>query len=246
MPAPNAPEQLGLFNADGESASLRSEDEFKAALAAILVEPLPIVVTDNRSVLISVRPGKDGRVLRVQRAFLAADPDTLRALARFVYRPDKRCRKKLDLFLARRRELIETCARGRRESTVVPRGRHRDLKVVLGRVLKEYGLKLPRLRIGWGRPARSATARRTIKFGSYSASDRTIRVHPDLDAPDIPDFFVDYIVYHEALHALFPPEPSPDGKRLVHNPEFKRFEKKFKSYGEARAYEREYVRRKLT
>ena len=41
MPAPNAPEQLGLFNADGESASLRSEEEFKSALAALLPEPIP-------------------------------------------------------------------------------------------------------------------------------------------------------------------------------------------------------------
>lgn len=237
------PEQLGLFSADTAAGNLRPESEFRAALAALLPPLHSIILTDNRSTLISVRPGGEGRrVVRVQRAFLAADDATLKALARFVVRPDRRCRQKLDDFLARRRELVESCSRPEDEE-VETRGEHRDLARFLRRVQKDYGLRIPGVRIGWARPGREP-GRRSIKFGSWFAAARLVRIHPALDDPAVPDYFVEYIIYHELLHALFPPEPGA-GQRSVHNPEFQRFERKFARYAEARAFEREYVRTRL-
>ena len=46
--------------------------------------------------------------------------------------------------------------------------------------------------------------RRSIKLGSYSATERLIRVHPALDRPWVPRYFVSYIVYHEMLHHVIP------------------------------------------
>ena len=37
-------------------------------------------------------------------------------------------------------------------------------------------------------------------MGSYSVEDRLIRIHPTLDRPDVPRYYVAWIVYHEMLH----------------------------------------------
>lgn len=239
------PEQLGLFAAAAPVANLRPEADFIAALAALLPGPYAISLNDNRSSLITVKPQKDGpTAVRLQRVFLAADDKTLKALARFIVRPDRRCRQTLDCFLASRRDLLDACARDGRQERLQTRGEHRDLKLLLRRVLSDYGLRLPEVRIGWAKQA-PKSRRRSIKFGCWYSKTRTVRIHPALDDPAVPEFFVEYIIYHELLHALFPPESGPVGRRLVHNPEFTRFERKHKRYQEAREFEREYVRSRL-
>lgn len=240
------PEQLGLFDAAAPAANLRPEEDFIAALSALLPGPYHVRLTDNRSSLITVKPQKNGPpAVRLQRVFLAADESTLKALARFIVRPDRRCRTALDSFLSSRRDLLDACARETREDRLQTRGRHYNLNVMLKRVKAEYGLKLPGVKIGWARPAAKSRNRRSIKFGSWYSKSRTVRIHPALDDPTVPEFFVEYIIYHELLHALFPPESGPEGRRQVHNPEFQRFERKFKRYQEARYFEREYVRLRL-
>jgi hypothetical protein len=61
----------------------------------------------------------------------------------------------------------------------------------------------------------------------------------------VPEFFVEYIVYHELLHALFPPVAAQGGRRDVHTAEFKRFEKKFPRYREAIEFEKLFVNTRL-
>ena len=40
-------------------------------------------------------------------------------------------------------------------------------------------------------------------MGSYSADSKVIRIHPALDQPLVPRFFVEWIVFHEMLHHVY-------------------------------------------
>lgn len=244
------PKQLSLLDMAQPllPASLRDPDEFAAELAGLVGSPVRIILTPNRASLISVREDRDGiRTARIQQAFRAADRETMKALARFLMKPDKRCRARIDGFLRLNQDLIEIVARdGAPARRAVTRGHNRDLKVVLRKVMRERGLRLPGVTISWSnRGARKRGRRRTIKFGSYCHKTRVIKIHPALDSADVPDYFVEYIVYHELLHALFPPSAGPDGRRDVHTREFKRFEKKFPRYQDAIAFERLFVNTRL-
>ncbi len=59
----------------------------------------------------------------------------------------------------------------------------------------------------------------TRVFGFFRASDRTIAIHPGLDSPDVPLFAMEFLVYHEGLHADMP--------GAGHNREFRRRERRF-------------------
>lgn len=241
------PAQLSLLDLTGPMyhGELMDEAEFKSLLKNLLPEPAEIVLTRNRSSLIWMQTmDHGGRVARVQHCFRAADQKTIKALARFLVRPDKRNRERIDAFLREHAELVEAMGREpQAPPSPVPRGQHHDLNKAMRKVMRDYGLKVPGLGITWSSrgPRRR---RRSIKFGSFCKDSRMIRVHPDLDSPRVPDYFIEYIVYHEILHALFPPSDE-DGRREVHGPEFKRFERKFERFEEALRFETEFVEKML-
>ena len=61
-----------------------------------------------------------------------------------------------------------------------------------------------------------------------------MRVHPLLDDDRVPRFFVEYIVFHELLHAVVPAEKS-GGRRYDHSVTYRKLERSFPRYDEARA-----------
>lgn len=243
MPS-GAADKILSWNTDAE---LMGEQEFKVRLRALVASPVEIVLTTNRSSVVSVRTGRGGvRVLRVQHAFRAADARTLEAVARFALSPDDWSRSRIDRFVAENQRLFQLFSRPvRRSRPCVSRGAHRDLSEVLARVARIHGLdvRLPAVTWSNGRPL--AKGRCSIRFGSYSNKTRTISIHPVLDSPEVPEYFVEYIVYHELLHVLVPPVRGAGGRRDVHNAEFLRRERLFYRYREARNYERRFVRERL-
>jgi len=247
--AHSAPLQLSFLDsfAEDEPDGLLSENEFKTRMKELCSGPVEIVLTNNRSSLITVKESRGKKTARIQHAFRAADKRTLKALAGFIGRPNKRSRSVIDEFLREKTELVESLGR---DAVSCPdlnsRGEHRDLKKVLSKVRREYGINVKGVKIAWstrGTP-NGKRRRRSIKFGSYCRETNTVRVHPDLDNPAVPDYFVEYIVYHELLHAIFPPERA-EGRRNVHNPEFVRFEKKFEKYSEALQFEEYFVEKMM-
>jgi len=242
------PEQLSLLDltAPLAHAELMDEEEFLVGLAKLVAQPAEITLTRNRSTLISSHYNKQGVIVaRVQHAFRAADKRTMRALARFIIKPTRPCRRIIDEFLDKNQDLIQSMARAARaECPLRSKGAVHDLAKALAKVKREYGIKVGGIRIGWSAPPRRTKRRGSIKFGSYCQTTRTIRVHPDLDSADVPDYFVEYIIYHELLHAVFVPEPG-GGRRGVHTREFLRFEKKFGRYEDALAFEDHFVKTQL-
>ena len=99
--------------------------------------------------------------------------------------------------------------------------------------------------VSWGRHTRPRGKQRgTIKLGSYSATERLIRVHPALDHEWVPRYFVSYIVYHELLHHLIP--AVVDGGRIsLHCPAFTRREREFRHYERALEWEQKHLGRLL-
>ena len=98
--------------------------------------------------------------------------------------------------------------------------------------------------ITWGR-RRRLPPREYFVFGSIQEDDCVIRIHPGLDAPWVPGWFLEYVVYHEMLHAIVPDESLPGGRRRVHTPEFQRRERLFAHYRRARRWEDENLTRFL-
>ena len=122
-----------------------------------------------------------------------------------------------------------------------------DLRAVFDRLHLRYfrhSEALAGYTITWGR-RRRLPPREYFVFGSIQEDDRIIRIHPGLDVPWVPEWFLEYVVYHEMLHAIVPDELLPGGRRRVHTLEFHRRERLFAQYRRARRWEDENLLRFL-
>ena len=126
-----------------------------------------------------------------------------------------------------------------------PEGEYFDLKAMFDKLNAEYfNGALRGYKIIWGRK-RKQPPKEYFVFGTIQEEDKMIRIHPLLDAPFVPTWFLEYVVYHEMLHAVVPEEIDRKGRRRVHTPEFYRRERQFHCYSRARRWEDENLDRFL-
>ena len=98
-------------------------------------------------------------------------------------------------------------------------------------VHRTYFYKYPPLPVRWGQQI-TRKRRRSIRLGSYNHLTTEIRIHPLLNAPDVPAFFIQSVIFHEYLHHVL---------GAAHNRRFHKEERKFRYYRESK----EWIRRHL-
>jgi hypothetical protein len=124
-------------------------------------------------------------------------------------------------------------------------GEYFDLKALFDKVNSEYfDDALKGYNITWGR-RRKLPPKEYFVFGTIQEEDKVIRIHPLLDAPFVPTWFLEYVIYHEMLHAVVPEEIDEKGRRKVHTEEFYRRERLFHCFHRARRWEDENLERFL-
>lgn len=83
------------------------------------------------------------------------------------------------------------------------------------------------------KPTLTWSVRKTYRIlGHHDSTHRTIVVSKSLDAPSVPKFVVEYIVFHEMLH-IYHPAKVINGRRYHHTPAFRRNERRFRYFEEA-------------
>jgi len=195
-----------------------------------LKKPVELVMTDNSTRMLSFRAVGSTIAMRLSRVFLSAPVEVLVEAATFVAR-----RKGPTPALNRFLRLASPGEARPRKAPVRHRGRHHDLKEAYDRVNGEYFGGAVKASITWSRRQSGKVRRRTL--GSYCPRSTTVRINPVLDNASVPSLFVDYIVYHEMLHAVVA-IGEKRGRRVVHSREFRKKERAFRGYEEALAWER--------
>jgi hypothetical protein len=115
--------------------------------------------------------------------------------------------------------------RGRKH--IDPVGTHRSLLESYLRVTLDMGLCMANApTLSWSR----TVSRR--RLGHWDEAHNTIVISRVLDDDRVPGFVLDYVLYHELLHVLFPIEYGAD-RRRVHPPTFKQAERRFPRWQEA-------------
>ena len=205
-------------------------------LSAELGMPVRLSVTDNRSTMVSFRRGSNVLQLRLHHMFLDAPEPVVRAVADYAGRGHRTAGTILDEYIRGQQPRIRQVRR-ETDADLNPRGRCFDLKALYDAVNAAHFQNLIQARIGWGRmPPRRR--RKSIRLGVYDHQTREIRIHPALDRPEVPAFFVEFIVFHEMLHQLFP--SNARGGRRVHHPRaFRERERTYPHYAAALRWERE-------
>jgi hypothetical protein len=197
--------------------------------------PVRLSVTDNRSTMVSFRRATSHLRLRVHHMFLDAPEPVVQAIADYAGRGRRKAGPVLDEYI-RGQQLLIRQERHSRESDLNPAGRCFDLQALFDALNEAHFQGGIQARIGWGRMP-GKRRRKSIRLGVYDHQTREIRIHPALDRPDVPRFFVEFIVFHEMLHQLFP-SSNGTGRRVHHPRAFRERERTYPRYAEALLWEK--------
>jgi CTP:molybdopterin cytidylyltransferase MocA len=222
--------------------------------------PVILSVTDNARRMISCSRRNGILTARIHHMFLDADPEVQDALVRYVVKSERNASMLVGRYIDDNGHRIR--ATRPMSGKVHTQGDHHDLLALFHKVNDRYfGGQVDAL-ITWGRrvrrPARKpdAAARgrtgripppdapRSIKLGTYSATERLIRIHPVLDKPWVPRYFVSFVLYHEMLHHVMPATVVA-GRRVLHPPIFQARERLFRDFERSIAWERRHLHRLL-
>jgi len=181
-----------------------------------------------------------GRVfVRISDLFRAAPPEVTRALAfllvaRLLSRKPPRVYERLYRSYAFSPEVLRASDLARRE-----RGR----KVISTAVGRVYDLNRVFLRVNRrhfdgeiDKPILTWSQRKTRRIlGHHDAAHDTITISKTLDSSDVPEWFVEYIMFHEMLHIKYPARII-NGRRYYHTPAFRAEEKTYPRYEQAQEW----------
>lgn len=124
-------------------------------------------------------------------------------------------------------------------------GRFFDLRAIFNRMNARYFRnRLRDYTITWGR-YRGVRPKNSIVLGTIQEVDRMIRIHPLLDRQFVPQWYVEYVVFHEMLHAMVPDRYDSAGRRVVHHEGFLKKEQRYRHYRRSIEWEQENLGRFL-
>jgi hypothetical protein len=225
-----------------EQETLR--DELQSRLAAYLRRGRPrVILTDNLHTMLSIKRGHGMYTLRMHHMFVDAPPVVLRAVARYAENQDHEASKLLRRFIDANDDKVRQRTDPRPVALDVE-GKYHNLQEIFDELNEHYFRGRIQARITWGPRTSRKRGRESIRLGTYTVEDALIRIHPVLDAADVPRYFVAWVVYHEMLHEIHD-MPVVDGRRTYHTREFREAEAQFDQYAEAVMWERANVHRLL-
>ena len=198
--------------------------------------PLHLVWHENRRIFFSARKEKRRLCLRLHRLFIEAPTPVLEAVIQLALHNDAGSRSTV-------RQMAHLYFYQNRGASppLDPAGSSYDLQEIYERMKNSYFSPDLKIDIGWSNRIRSSRYR-SITFGTYDRFLNRIRIHPHLDDREVPLYVLEFVVYHEMLHAVCPPRFGPGGRCCIHTPEFKQKEKQFPDYHKVKEWEKKSLK----
>lgn len=189
-----------------------------------------------------------GRVyVRLSDLFQTAPPEVIRALAfllvaRLLSRKAPRAQERIYRAFAFSPQQLRAAdiARRRRGRKIISsaQGSVYDLDRIFARLNRRcFGGEMDKPVLTWSqRRARSI-------LGHHDAAHDTITISKTLDSPDVPEWFVEYILFHEMLHIKHPARIIK-GRRYYHTSAFRAEEQSYPRYQQAQEWLDRVVRKR--
>jgi hypothetical protein len=227
------------FEADGPQQLLPfpcEEDSFRDKMEKTVGKTVSLTFTNNATSMISVRTTGSGTSVRIHRVFLGAGVSVIDEIAAFI-RTGRGKTPLVRAFIRQNRGLLGISRQRKRSLRAA--GAWHDLVDIFRKINAEYFGNRVAAGITWGAQCRRRAARRRT-LGSYGSDAGIITINPMLDRRTVPRYFVEFIVYHEMLHADIGMSMR-NGRRIVHSGEFRVRERLFRQYERAIAWEKKWT-----
>ncbi|HOL35546.1 MAG TPA: SprT-like domain-containing protein [bacterium] len=193
-----------------------------------------IETTSHRKTLVQVITGPGGeKTVKIHHHLVKGPPEILIAIADFIAGKEKKKNRRLIIeYVKKNQHLFLKQYKTRINYT----GKFYNLKQIFDKINAQFfDRRLSSVNITFGKRY-NGKRHRSIVFGNYCPEINLIRINRVLDSDSVPEFFVEYIVFHEMLHAYL---YLSDFKTTCHTKTFKNMEKKYPYLEQAEQWKRQ-------
>lgn len=189
---------------------------------------IKVKINDNHSTMLSVRWGADCTRVSLHRMFLQAPKNVMDELACYIKQGTKIIPAPVRFFIEDNMKNLDY-SHSIKQELLCSQGTVYNLKKIYNALNQEYFDNKLNLSITWfGKHNKRGRSR--ITFGLYQDPLKLIKIHRVLDSPTIPEYLVQYVVYHEMVHHVCPSYRDENDIHRIHSKEFKRKEEQFSHY----------------
>lgn len=195
---------------------------------------LQIKINDNRSTMLSVKWEPDCTKVSLHRMFLQAPQNIMQALACYLRGEHRQIAPSIKAYIEYNLQRLDY-SHELDLTKLQTKGRVYHLKQIYDRLNRQYFDGKLKLHITWfDWPQRKKRSR--ITFGLFHDPLKLIKVNRILDNKHFPEYFVEYVIYHEMLHYVCPAYVDERGMKHIHSKEFKEREKEYQYFKEAQKW----------
>ncbi len=196
---------------------------------------LQLRINDNRSTMLSVKWEQNIAKVSLHRMFLSAPRNVMDELACYIRRgKGSPLPGSVRAYIDHQTRFLDYSHEVDKENLVTA-GEVYDLQAIFDKINDFYFCNTMRLHITWyGK--RGKRGRSQVNFGLYSDPLKLIKIHRLLDSEEVPEYVVEFVVYHEMLHHICLPEVREEQKSSIHTHEFRMMEKRFIDYERAEGW----------
>src|SRR5581483_5827382 len=181
--------------------------------------------------MVSVKWEPHRTKVSLHRMFQSAPDHVMQALGSYIRKEDKSISSEIREFIDKNLSRFDYSHLINTEE-LKDKGAVYDLKAIYDKINKMYFKSSLDLRITFfGNGSHKKRTRCTL--GLYYDTLKLIKIHRLLDDYMIPEYVVEFVVFHEMLHAICPASIDEKGMYRVHGAQFKKLEERFYAYDKA-------------
>lgn len=198
-----------------------------------------IQITKAKSYFLAVRKEKKQITIFLHAFFIKAPYKVLDALARYIAYKKAQDYMEVKKFIHFEQSALDYTATFDRDKCIT-QGKFYCLRTLYEKVNTHFFQDKFCLHISWFFPKYRTF--RSVTFGSYERAFKLIKINQYLDHPKVPSEYMQYLIFHEMLHELYPTKINERGRHQIHTPEFKRHEKTFPNYEKQKQFEKYFLK----
>lgn len=196
-------------------------------------QKLRLKINDNRSTMLSVKWEPDCTKVSLHKMFLQAPSNVMEQLACYISRDKDKVPKAVRSYIEENLKKLDYSHTLSKHS-LRSQGKVYNLQEHYDALNDEYFKGKLSLLITWfGKMLTRSSPRSRLTLGLFHDQLKLIKINRFLDADSVPEFMLDYVIYHEMLHYVCPSYIDEKGIHRIHSKEFKAREAEFQFFKEA-------------
>ncbi len=207
---------------------------YSQKLKSMVGSELKIRINNNRSTMLHVRRNDEYTDVSLHHMFMSAPPPVQQALVSFIKDQDLPVPTAVQAYIDNNIVTLDysKLLNPKQMSTA---GSVYDLQTLYNKINNRYfGGELD-LKITWF-GQRGAKVRTKCTLGLYHDMVKLVKINRLLDTAKVPEYVIEYVIYHEMVHAVCPAYKDEKGRNCIHTKEFKERERNFLEFEEAREW----------